>query len=240
MNNGPARIRVLLAEDHRIVAEGLTSLLESYPDIEMLGWFPSVAETVEVARERTPDVAVLDFRLADGTGATAAAGIREVSPATALVFLSADASEESLIAAVEAGACGYLIKSAGADEVACAVRRAAEGEMLIPADQLAALLVRSRELAQRQRDRGRLREAFTSRELEVLALMVDGLDNRALAAQLSVSYATARTHVRNVLQKLGARSKLEAVVKATESGLIEPASGEADAGNAQGADGTDH
>lgn len=214
-------IRVLLAEDHRIVAEGLTALLESYPDIEMLGWYPTVAENVAVAREQTPDVAVLDFRLADGTGADAAAGIRAASPATALVFLSADASEESLIAAVEAGACGYLIKSAGADEVAEAVRRAAEGEMLIPADQLAALLVRSRELAQQQRNRGLLRERFTARELEVLELMVDGLDNRALAAQLSVSYATARTHVRNVLQKLDARSKLEAVVKATESGVLE-------------------
>lgn len=215
------RIRVLLAEDHRIVAEGLTALLESYPDIEMLGWYPTVAENVAMAQEQTPDVAVLDFRLADGTGADAAAGIRAVSPATALVFLSADASEESLIAAVETGACGYLIKSAGADEVADAVRRAAEGEMLIPADQLAALLVRSRELAQRQRDRGLLRERFTARELEVLRLMVDGLDNRALAAQLSVSYATARTHVRNVLQKLNARSKLEAVVKATEAGVLE-------------------
>lgn len=216
------RIRVLLAEDHRIVAEGLTALLESYPDIDMLGWYPTVAENVAVAQAQSPDVAVLDFRLADGTGADAATGIREVSPATALVFLSADASEESLIAAVEVGACGYLIKSASADEVANAVRRAADGEMLIPADQLASLLVRSRELAQQQRDRGLLRERFTARELEVLELMVDGMDNRALAARLSVSYATARTHVRNVLQKLHARSKLEAVVKATESGVLEP------------------
>jgi DNA-binding NarL/FixJ family response regulator len=215
------RIRVLLAEDHRIVAEGLTALLESYPEMEVLGWFPTVAETVRVAEETEPDVAVLDFRLADGSGATAAAGIRDVSPATALVFLSADASEESLIAAVEAGACGYLIKSAAADEVARAVRRASEGEMLIPADQLASLLVRSRELAKRQRDRGRLRGSFTARELEVLELMAEGLDNRALADRLLISYATARTHVRNVLQKLEARSKLEAVVKATESGVLD-------------------
>jgi two-component system response regulator DevR len=215
------RIRVLLAEDHRIVAEGLTALLESYPDMDVLGWVPTVAETVRIAEETAPDVAVLDFRLADGSGATAAAGIRDVSPTTALVFLSADASEESLIAAVEAGACGYLIKSAGGDEVARAVRRASEGEMLIPADQLASLLVRSRELAQQQRDRGRLRGSFTARELEVLELMAEGLDNRALADRLLISYATARTHVRNVLRKLEARSKLEAMVKATEWGVLE-------------------
>ncbi len=217
----PDRIRVFLAEDHQIVAEGLVSLLETYPDIEVLGWVPSVAEAVQAAREWGPDVALLDFRLADGTGAQAAAGIREVSPRTALVFLSADATEESLIAAVEAGAAGYLIKSSGADDVALAVRRASEGEMLIPADQLAGLLVRSRKRSQEQRERGQLRESLTSRELEVLALMVEGSDNRALANQLGVSYATARTHVRNVLQKIGARSKLEAVVKASELGLLE-------------------
>jgi DNA-binding NarL/FixJ family response regulator len=215
------RVRVLVAEDHQIVAEGLTSLLETYPDMDVLGWFPTVEEVVRCAAEHAPDVAVLDFRLADGTGAQAAAGIRAVSPDTAAVFLSADGSEESLIAAVEAGASGYLIKSAGADDVVDAVRRAAEGEMLIPADRLAALLVRRRELAREHRERGELRESLTAREREVLRLMADGLDNRGMAAHLSVSYDTVRTHVRNVLQKLGARSKLEAVVKASESALLD-------------------
>lgn len=222
-------IRVVIAEDHPIVAEGLSSLLDSYPDIEVIGWFPAVAEIVDAARQHQPAVAVLDFRLADGTGAQAASGIREVSPATSTVFLSADASDEALIAAVEAGASGYLIKSANSDDVADAVRRAAEGEMLIPADQLANLLrMRQRRSAQ-QHQRGQLRESLTARERDVLAAMSEGLDNRAVAEKLTISYDTARTHVRNILQKLGARSKLEAVVIASEQALLAPGGDDATA-----------
>ena len=239
MTGSTPQIRVIMAEDHQIVAEGLLSLLDSYPDIDVIGWFPTVAEVVEEAARHRPEVAVLDFRLADGTGAQAAAGIHEVSPDTSAVFLSADASEDALIAAVEAGASGYLIKSANAEDLADAVRRAAEGEMLIPTDQLAGLLVRRRERVTEQRQREALMHRLTSRELDVLALMAEGLDNRALATRLTISYDTARTHVRNILQKLDARSKLEAVVKASEAALLDrgPA-GHGESGGTPGPTGT--
>jgi DNA-binding NarL/FixJ family response regulator len=115
---------------------------------------------------------------------------------------------------VEAGAAGYLVKTAAGSEIVEAVQRAAEGEMLLPAPRLAALLARRRELAQEEDRRARLLGSLTPREREILTLMAEGLDNRRIADRLHVAYPTVRSHVRRVLQKLGARSRLEAVVKA--------------------------
>ena len=139
----------------------------------------------------------------------AVAVLRARWPQATVVFLSVDDSDEVMLAALEAGAAGYLVKSAGGVDVIAAVRRAAEGEIVVPARQLAALLSRRRERAERSR---RL-DSLTPREREILGLMAEGMDNREVAARLSVSYATVRSHVRHLLGKLGARSKLEAVVR---------------------------
>ncbi|MGO4419087.1 response regulator transcription factor, partial [Streptomyces sp. MCAF7] len=136
--------KVLIVEDHRVVAEGLWALLAEYSDLTVVGWADSVAEVVPMAKELGPDVALVDFRLPDGTGADAAAAIRANDPSTAIVILSADASDSALLAAVEAGACGYLLKSASGDEIADAIRSAAEGETLIPASTLVEVLARHR------------------------------------------------------------------------------------------------
>ncbi|WP_020577258.1 response regulator [Actinopolymorpha alba] len=218
----PELIRVLIVEDHPVVAEGMTVLLNEHPDLEVLGWAPSVAEAVRIAEERPVDVAVLDFWLADGSGADAAAGIRTRRPETAVVFVSADDSDQAMMAAIEAGASGYLLKAASAGEIADAVRRAADGEMLIPAGKLAALLARSRETARRSAGLVRQLESLTPREREILDLMSQGLDNRQIADRLSIAYPTVRSHVRKVLEKLCARSKLEAVVRASGSCDVEP------------------
>src|SRR5262245_36093337 len=207
-------VRVLVVEDHPVVAEGLVALFEGQPRLEVLGWAPSVADAVRVAESQPVDVAIVDFRLPDGTGADAAVRIRAHRPTAAIVFLSADNSDSAMLAAVEAGASGYLVKSAAGPEIVDAVRRAAEGEMLIPAPKLADLLGRRREVAGQDDDRARRLASLTPRETEMLQLMTRGLDNREIAAQLSVAYPTVRSHVRKVLQKLGARSRLEAVVKA--------------------------
>ncbi|MFI0816693.1 response regulator [Streptomyces sp. NPDC021098] len=221
----PAELtKVLIVEDHRVVAEGLWALLAEYGDLTVVGWADSVAETVPMAKELSPDVALVDFRLPDGTGADAAAGIRAHDPSCAIVILSADASDSALLAAVEAGACGYLLKSASGDEIASAIRSAAEGETLIPAGTLVEVLSRNRESARSTAEQtGRL-ESLTRREQEILTLMGQGLDNRAVAERLSISYATVRTHVRKILEKLEVRSQLEAVAKATEWGFrpVEP------------------
>jgi two-component system nitrate/nitrite response regulator NarL len=166
-------------------------------------------------------VAVADYWLPDGTGVDATMALREHWPELVVVFLSADDSDESMLAALEAAASGYLVKSASGADVVAAVRRAAEGEILIPARQLAALLARRRERAQQQAERSRLLESLTPRERQILGLMAEGMDNRDIARQLGVSYTTVRSHVRHLLSKLSAHSKLEAVVKAAEWGLPE-------------------
>jgi two-component system, NarL family, response regulator DevR len=212
-------IKVLIVEDHRVVAEGLWALLAEYPGLTVVGWAESVAEVLPAAKELAPDVALIDFRLADGTGAEAAARIRGHAPATAIVFLSADTSDDALLAAVEAGACGYLLKSAGGDEIAGAIRSAAEGETLIPARTLVDVLARHRESTRVSAQQAERLESLTRREQEILALMSQGLDNRTVAERLSISYATVRTHVRSILEKLEVRSQLEAVAKASEWGF---------------------
>jgi two-component system, NarL family, response regulator DevR len=212
--NEPDATRVLVVEDHPVVAEGLVALLDGQPQLEVLGWAPSVAEADRMARSRPVDLAIVDFRLPDGTGADAAMRIREHRPGAAVVFLSADDSDQAMLAAFEAGASGYLIKSAPGPEIVEAVRRAADGEMLIAAPKLAALLGWRRETAGQDDDRARRLENLTPREYEILQLMTQGMDNREIAGRLSVAYPTVRSHVRKVLEKLGARSRLEAVVKA--------------------------
>ncbi|HEY8451127.1 MAG: response regulator transcription factor [Micromonosporaceae bacterium] len=209
-----APVRVLVVEDHPVVGEGLRALLSEDPRIQVVRRVETVAQSGQVASAEPLDVALVDYRLPDGTGAEAATRIRERQPDVAVVFLSADDSEAAMIAAVEAGASGYLVKTAETGEILEAVQRAAEGEMLIPAPRLAALLARQRELAREKDRRERLLASLTPREQEILALMAEGLDNRQIAARLHVAYPTVRSHVRRVLQKLGCRSRLEAVVKA--------------------------
>jgi two-component system nitrate/nitrite response regulator NarL len=216
---GQAPYRVLVVEDHRVVAEGLTMLLDEHPALRVVGWAASACEAARLAAAGPVDVAVVDYWLPDGTGAEAVTAMRAHRPDLAVVFLSADDSDDAMLAALEVGASGYLVKSTGGADVAEAVRRAAEGEVLVPAQQLAALLARRRERAHRQAEQSRLLDSLTPRERQVLGLMAEGMDNREVAARLSISYPTVRSHVRHMLKKLGARSKLEAVVKAADWGL---------------------
>ena len=217
---GGERIGVLIVEDHQVLAEGLELALERHDDLEVVGWAGTVADALVLARERRPQVVLMDFHLPDGTGADAAGRIRQELGQAAIVFLSADTSEDALMAAIESGACGYLVKSGAAAQVADAVRRAAEGEMLIPAATLAGLLGRQRQRQREEAQLHRLAGQLTPREKEILQLMAQGLDNRAIAEKLFISFTTVRGHVQNILEKLEAHSKLEAVARANQYGLI--------------------
>ena len=214
----PARlIRVLIVEDHPVVAEGLASLLEDYPEITITGIAFSVAEVIPAIEKATADVAVIDYHLPDGTAYDAADRIQSRSPSAAIVLISADAGSEPLLAAIEVGARGYLLKSATGEEIVHAIRAVAAGETVIPAGIVTRALALHRENVQRQT----LLESLTPREKQILALMADGADNRTVAERLHISYATVRSHVRSILAKLGTRSRLEAVAKATEWGFRE-------------------
>ncbi len=215
-------IPVLIVEDHLLVAEGLEVLLNAHADIRVVGTAGSVAEAIQMAAERRPEVIVMDYRLPDGSGARAAAAIRKQQPDVAVLFLSGEDSEEALLSAVQAGGCGFLPKSKAASDVAAAVRRAADGEMMVPADRLATLLARVQDRARDEAERSRLLGQLTPREKEVLALMAQGLDNRAIAERLVISFTTVRGHVQNILEKLDAHSKLEAVARAAQYDLLKP------------------
>ncbi len=221
--NGPRErqgpIQVLIVEDHPVVAEGLRALLDDYADLAVAGTAASVADTIRALGDACPDVAVVDFHLPDGTGADAAERIRARCPATAIVFLTADASDERLLEAIEAGASGYLLKSVSGAAIIEAIRATAAGETLIPAGTIATALAERRKIAREQARRAELLASLTPREREILALMIEGTDNRAVAAQLHISYATVRTHVRSILGKLDARSQLDAVAKAQQLGF---------------------
>jgi len=216
----PGPITVLIVEDHRLMVEGLSSLLSEVAELKVIGTAGTVREAVEAARLLEPQVVLMDFRLPDGTGADAAERIRQEHPETAVLFLSADVSDDAMMRAVDAGACGYVSKAASAEELTNAIVRAGEGEFLLPAATMSRLLARQRETRRTQAQHDRLQEELTVREREVLRMMAAGLDNYAIADKLGIGYGTVRSHVRGVLEKLGARSRLQAVALARESGLI--------------------
>ena len=205
--------RVLIVEDHRVVAEGLAALINDQADMSVVGNVGTVAECVAAATELNPDVVLLDFRLPDGMGPDAAAAIRSIRPASKMIFLTREDTEAARFAAVQSGASAFLHKSRAAAEVVAAIRDVARGKMLITPRTIATLL------AKRKAIEAQL-ERLTPREKEVLRLMAEGFPSRAIAAELGISYTTVRTHIRGLGSKLAVHSKLEAVVKARELGLI--------------------
>lgn len=206
--------KVLIVEDHQVVADGLTALLNTQKDMTVVGHAASVAESAEKAAELTPDVVLLDFRLNDGTGADAAAAIRRVMPHAKHIFLTREDSDVARFAALESGASGFIHKSKAADEVVQAIRTVASGGNLITPSSVASLLNRRRQIDSQ-------RESLTSREKEVLRLMADGVSSREIAGRLGISYATVRTHIRSLGAKLGVHSKVQAIVRARELALID-------------------
>jgi DNA-binding NarL/FixJ family response regulator len=208
-------IRVFIVEDHKVVAEGLRALIAQEPDLEVAGLATTVEEAGRLGREARPDVLLVDFRLPDGNGAEAAAAIRRIVPRVRVLFLSAVESPAALMTAIQVGARGYLLKANAAEEVVAAVRRVSAGEMLISSASLAALI-------EEKGEQTHLIDTLTPREREVLRLMAQGLDNRALAKQLGVEYGTVRSHVRNLIAKLEVHNKMQAIVKAAQLGLLEP------------------
>jgi len=212
------RIRVLIVEDHPVVAEGLSSLLEDYSQIMVTGMAFSVAEVIPVAERAAADVAVIDYHLPDGTAYDAVDQLRSRWPATPVVLITADGGNEPLMAAIDLGASGYLVKSADGEEIAGTIRAAAAGLNVMPADAVVRAMALYRDRAQQRAMRSQL-DSLTARERQVLGLMTSGADNRTMAGRLHISYATVRTHVRSILAKLGARSQLEAVAKAKEWGF---------------------
>lgn len=211
-STGP--IRVLIVDDHEVLASSLAMVLDAEADITTAG----VATTLQQARSligtTQPDVVLLDHRMPDGDGVAAIAGLRAQRPSVGVVVLTASPADHVLLAAIEAGASGFLSKTRSLDEVTAAVRAAAAGESVISPELLARLLPRF------GRGSPQADTELTEREREVLALVAEGLPNAAIADRLVVSVHTVRNHIASLSAKLGAHSKLEALSIAVRRGLL--------------------
>jgi DNA-binding NarL/FixJ family response regulator len=218
---GQEQIELLICDDHRLLTDTLTSVVSHEPTVRLLPPVHSSEEAVELVRVHHPDVVLMDIEFRGAmSGIEATRHIKQMSPATQVVVMTAHEDERLLVEAVEAGASGFLRKTEGVDELMGAIRAAAAGEILVDRVALARLLPQVARERERRRDAQLLLSQLTDREREILVLLSEGLRNDDIAARLFISPQTVQTHVRNLLGKLGVHSKLEAVAFAVRNGAI--------------------
>lgn len=212
--------RVLLVDDHRSFTDALTVVLNQASDLRVVGTATSAREAVALVSRVQPDVILMDYHLPDQNGAEATARIKQISPTTKVVMLTASHEDEVLLSSIEAGASGYLNKEQAVEEVAETVRKAQAGDILVPRSTLLRLLSKINDSSRSARPSESLASRLTPREYTVLQQIATGGDDGAISARLGISPLTFRTHVRNIMGKLGVHSRLEAVTLALRSGLI--------------------
>jgi DNA-binding NarL/FixJ family response regulator len=206
-----AAIRVVLADDHPIVREGLRGMLAAEPGIEVVAEAASGAEAVAVAARYRPDVVLMDLRMPGGDGVTATAEILAATPGARVVVLTTYETDADIVRAVEAGAVGYLLKVTPVAELSQAIRAAARGETVL-APSVARRLV--------SHVRQPRRDLLSGRETEVLALVARGLTNAEIGQQLTITEATVKTHLIRSFSKLGVNDRTAAVTSAIALGAI--------------------
>jgi DNA-binding NarL/FixJ family response regulator len=217
----PTPIRVLLVDDHAMVRRGMRDFLELHDDIEIVGEAVDGGDAIEQAASLRPDIVVMDLMMPGIDGIEATARIRADLPEVEIIALTSFVEEDRVLAALEAGAAGFLLKDAEADELAGAIRAAAAGEVhLDPA--IAGIVARRMRAGHADAAAGRHADgvsSLTQRERDVLACVAQGLPNRAIADRLGITERTARTHVSNILAKLGLASRTQAALFAVQNGL---------------------
>jgi DNA-binding NarL/FixJ family response regulator len=215
-------IRVAIADDHAVVRQGLRTFLELQEDMEVVGEAVDGADAVDLVERTTPDVVLLDLVMPHVDGIEATRRIRERSPATRVLVLTSFADDHTVLPAVRAGAAGYLLKDVQPPELAAAIRTVHAGEALL-APAVATMLVEqlaAEDGAAAAASGAEGRAQLTPRELEVLAELARGRANKAIAFELGVSERTVKTHVSNILGKLGLTDRTQAAVYAVEHGLV--------------------
>jgi NarL family two-component system response regulator LiaR len=208
------KITVLLVDDHPMVREGLRSFLEAQEDMEVVAEASNGNEAIEQARTRRPQVVLMDLVMPGMDGISALAEVKKVSPQSEVLVLTSFADDSKVFPALRAGASGYLLKTASSAELAQAIRSLTKGEPVLHPD-IARKLMRG----VRRQSGAVAVEALTARELEVLSLLARRLANKEIAAELGVAEKTVKTHVSNILAKLGLENRLEAARYAREQGL---------------------
>ena len=211
----------MLVEDHAAFRQTLALVFDQQPDFEVVAQAGSLAEARRVMRRREADLGVIDLGLPDGEGFELIEQLREANPHFAALVLTASMDKAEHARAIEAGAAGVLHKSSEVEDIMGAARRLAAGETLISPDELVEML---RLAGQSRDDRREARaniEQLTPREMQVLRALAEGLTNRQIAERLHMSVDTERTHMMNILSKLGVHSRLQALLFAARYGLVE-------------------
>jgi len=206
-------------DDQELFRRGLTMLLTVEEDIEVVGEAGDGVAATELATTAVPDVILMDVRMPKRSGIEACLSIKEVAPSAKIIMLTVSDEEADLYEAVKNGASGYLLKDSSIDEVAQAIRVVADGQSLISPSMAIKLLDEFKQMS--RSDRQVPSPKLTDRELEVLKLVAQGLNNREVAKRLFISENTVKNHVRNILEKLQLHSRMEAVMYAVREKLLD-------------------
>jgi DNA-binding NarL/FixJ family response regulator len=218
----PDAIRVIVADDHALFRRGLEMVLESEPDIEVVAEANDGNEVIALSEQHMPDLVLMDVRMPGRSGIEATQSIKDAVPHTKILMLTISDEEEDLYDAIKAGANGYLLKEISIEEVADAIRSVHMGQSLISPSMASKLLNEFAAMARKDEEKQQMpAPRLTEREMEVLTLVAQGLNNRDIAKQLFISENTVKNHVRNILEKLHLHSRMEAVVYAVREKLLE-------------------
>lgn len=207
-------IRILIVDDHAMVRRGLVAFLRTAPDLKLVGEVPSGESALAVLDEVAPDVILMDLMMPGMSGIETIQAVRDRDPDVQIIALTSFGKDDLVKQALTAGAISYLLKDVDAQELAEAIRAAHEGQSRLSREALQALVGALNQPPSPGHD-------LTNREREVLALLVEGLNNSEIAERLFIGRSTAKTHVSNILSKLGADSRVEAVTIALEHGLVD-------------------
>jgi DNA-binding NarL/FixJ family response regulator len=213
-------VRVLVVDDHALFRHGLVSVLRTAADVEVVGEARDGIEAIERAATLEPDVVLMDVRMPTVNGIEAARRIRLAQPMVRVLMLTESEDEDDLFGALRAGATGYLLKEVAIDEIADAIRSVANGQALVSPSMTTQLLSEFNAMSRRLEEEHDGRR-LTDRELEVLRLIARGMSNKDIGTELVISENTVRNHVRNILEKLQVRSRVEAAMYAVREKLVD-------------------
>ena len=209
-------IKILIADDHPVVREGVIAMLSREVDFDVVGEAKDGVEAVEKTKELSPDVVLIDLRMPEMDGVEAMRQIKSVMPEVKFIILTTYSDDEYIFSGIEAGARAYLLKDAPREDLFKAIRAVYRGESLIQPVVASKLLDRFSELSRRTPSG----EELSGRELEILSLMAKGAANKEIGAQLNIAQSTVKTHITNIFQKLGVNDRTEAVTQALKKGII--------------------
>ena len=211
-----AKIRILIADDHPVVRDGLRAMLSTQPDFQVVGEAVNGAEAVQLATRLKPDVTLLDLEMPDLDGVSALAQLRALDPQARVIIVTAYDTDERIVQAIVAGAQGYFLKGAPREEIFRAIRVVYEGGSLLQPIVASKLMQHVSQQASQPAET----VSLTPRELEVLHLLAQGKSNKQIAAELVITERTTKFHVSSIFSKLEAANRTEAVTIAVQRGLV--------------------